>query len=716
MNLYAQAISDNPLETHARFVAAAAVNSVVHGEMQDFQALAYSQIRITGDPETVRTDDEAALALRQMLERSHAYMGERYSQIQYDDDDGFKETVLGSRMSGFDSPVTNTFTIDFASYDLYGKFIYLFDAPYPGLATDHAADYYNITQSTTTGGDLLLSFIPRRSTKVAGLTATLTLDPRSYAITYAQITVVGGLLIEYVQDYERTGAYYVPSASNLSITQGDGTTPVSIFNSKIPIGNLEEPDGAMRSQSIKKITRVLSLQREVRYSDMRVNTGMTVTRPETNVQIDSNAGNRDEAWWQGKRALEFTERDAHTFETLNDPERSRKFLNRINTATKFSFGFFPIGPIDLDLKYLFKYNNFEAVRTGLGGQTNERFSDKLTLNWYSVYGFKDHRWKYQFGARYKIDGPSGTYIGASLTSDLQEIGSLIFLTDARAFSLFEPRLVNIPNFYDKRVEQINFSHRVEPELQVEAALSRKRIQQTTPYSYVADDGEIFDDYRLTEATVGIRWTPGTDYLYGQEGFRVIRSGFPSMSAQYTRGVSGFLNSDFGYDKLSGKITYRIDRLDQSSTEFFLEGHYARGSLPITELFHAYPNAPVKDALLQRFSVAGRRSFETMYFNEFFSDRLAVGQVKHYLRPFQFTSSYAPQLVLVTRYALGSVRDEERHLGIPVQSLRQGYGEAGFEMNNLIYAFGISFMTRYGAYTLPDFEDNLSLKFTFYLEM
>ncbi len=43
---------------------------------------------------------------------------------------------------------------------------------------------------------------------------------------------------------------------------------------------------------------------------------------------------------------------------------------------------------------------------------------------------------------------------------------------------------------------------------------------------------------------------------------------------------------------------------------------AFGEIPLTHLYHAYPNSPTKDEIL-RFSVAGTQSFETMYFGEFF---------------------------------------------------------------------------------------------------
>ena len=139
---------------------------------------------------------------------------------------------------------------------------------------------------------------------------------------------------------------------------------------------------------------------------------------------------------------------------------------------------------------------------------------------------------------------------------------------------------------------------------------------------------------------------------------------------------------------------------------------ARGNTPLTHLYHAYPNNITKETILQRFSVAGLNSFETMYFNEFFSDKFATFQLKHYLKPFSISARYKPQMVLITRYAVGDMNSPERHQNISFGSLKKGYTESGFELNKLLFGFGLSFTYRYGAYHLPNFEDNIAFKFTF----
>ena len=106
-------------------------------------------------------------------------------------------------------------------------------------------------------------------------------------------------------------------------------------------------------------------------------------------------------------------------------------------------GFLPSKYFNADLRYLIKFNQYEGIRTGIGGLTNEAFSKKYRFNSYVVYGFKDHRFKYSIGGGFRLSDKSNTWINLSYTDDLQETGSTKFLTDKRFFQFFEPRLLNI---------------------------------------------------------------------------------------------------------------------------------------------------------------------------------------------------------------------------------------------------------------------------------
>lgn len=388
------------------------------------------------------------------------------------------------------------------------------------------------------------------------------------------------------------------------------------------------------------------------------------------------------------------------------------------TETKvspFVTGYYPIGFFDVDLRTLIKYNNYEGFRLGIGGITNERLFDNFKLGGYVARGFKDQDWKWSVGGNIRLAPETGTWLSLYYINDIAEMGIFSYLTDARVYSVFEPRLLNVTQFYKHRTWKAALQHEFSSKVLSEWVVSRIKVDQIEDYQYVKD-GEVYSNYQLSEATIAFRFSPKTNFITADDGRVEYFDGFPKISAQVTQGIRGLANSDFTYTKLGLKFDYYIKREDLSSTNFLLEGDLALGDIPLTHLFHAYPNQPTKDEILQRFSVAGRRSFETMYFGEFFSSKLVTLQVKHSLRRFYISDYFKPELVFVTRHALGDMDNMERHQGIPFGTLDQLYSETGLELNKLLFGFGLSAAYRYGFYHLPDFEDNISFKFTFYLKI
>lgn len=400
----------------------------------------------------------------------------------------------------------------------------------------------------------------------------------------------------------------------------------------------------------------------------------------------------------------------------NQPDETKQdSTTQQKKISPFSTGFYPLGFFDADLKYLVKYNNYEGLRLGFGGVTNKRLSEKYKISGYIARGFIDEKIKFSLGGSARLNEGANTWLNLFYIDDLMEVGASNFLTDARVYSLFEPRLVNVTQFYKHRTWHVNIQHEFSSKIISEFRLSKSHINQTESYFYF-DNNRLFNSYEVTETTASIRFSPKTRSFTTEEGNIERYDGFPKISAQITQGLRGVFNSDFNYTKIGLKLDYYLKSKNLSATHFLLEGQVAIGEVPLTHLFHAYPNSPTKGRILKRFSVAGRRTFETMYFGEFFSDKLSTLQVKHSFARFNISKRFRPELVLITRHALGDLKNKDKHIGPIFNTLDQFYSESGLEINKLLFGFGLSFAYRYGYYSLPDFDDNVSFKFTFYLKV
>ncbi|NJX16028.1 hypothetical protein [Tamlana crocina] len=388
-----------------------------------------------------------------------------------------------------------------------------------------------------------------------------------------------------------------------------------------------------------------------------------------------------------------------------DSLKKRQFLQSIGN------GYFPSKYFNADLRYLIKYNQYEGVRTGLGGVTNSAFSEKYRLNTYVVYGFRDHRFKYSFGGGFRVSEKTNSWVNLSYTDDLQETGSTKFLTDGRFFQFFEPRLLNIDLFHRHITKAISFNHEIHPKLLSETEFSVSNILPTYRYAYQFNNTTI-SSFDLSIAKVALQWDPFNKIIASETGKTQTKQGYPKFTLQYTKSFNNLFKSNLEFSKVDFRTLYKFGDENDTFSEITLVSGIANGNTPITHLYHAYPNNITKETILQRFSVAGLNSFETMYFNEFFSDKFATVQFKHFLRPFNISERFKPQMVLITRYAIGDMAQPERHQNISFNSLKKGYTESGFELNKLLFGFGISFTYRYGAYHLPQIDDNVAFKFTF----
>jgi len=399
-----------------------------------------------------------------------------------------------------------------------------------------------------------------------------------------------------------------------------------------------------------------------------------------------------------------------TQNSKNDSLRKAAFLRHIGN------GYFPTKYVNLDLRYLIKYNQFEGFRTGLGGITNTAFSENFRLQGYTVYGFLDSRFKYSFGGGFRIAKKTNTWINLTYTDDLQETGSSNFLTDKRFFQFFEPRLINIDLFHKHISKTISIEHQLHSKIITETQFGISRINPTYNYTFNLGNKGSFSSFDLTTAKISLQWSPFSVFQLHSNGFNETKSGYPKFTFQYTKSFNNVMDGDFSFSKLDVRTIQEFKFQNGTTTQIVLTGGVANGDMPITHMYHAYPNNVNKETILNRFSVAGTNSFETMFFNEFFSDKFATLQLKHKLRPFNISPWFKPQLVLISRYAFGEMSDTDRHENINFNTLEKGFFESGLEINKLFFGFGLSFAYRYGAYHLPKIEDNIALKFTFNINL
>ncbi len=682
--------------------------------LRSYSYKSYNKFKITEDNQAIlETQDTTNVDVENLLNEAHSFLSEKISEHQFQKGSGEKETVMATQMTGFKEPIYNILGIKIQSNSLYEEDYTIFNEKYIGPLSNRALKNYYYKVLDTIQGErpaYVILFQPRKSKKIASLEGVLYLDLKTLAIQKAIIELRGELDVmathnfKYFSDQKN----WFPIDQEITIRPGKGRQKVSLFGGQISVGRLGNDKRSFTGNNDFLISKTDIF-------NIELNNKTDIKQSQASIKIDPDANQRSEEYWNEYRTSIITEKDLKSFPIVDSIVKAQNIERRIDVIQSFNIGYYPVGFFNFDLTYPIKYNNYEGFRLGLGGITNSKFSKRFRLNGYLVYGFKDAEFKYGVGGGMLINKNSNSWLNVDYQDDLREVGSFLYLTDRRVYSLFEPRLVNIDFYYKHKTWSTSIQHQIFPRLLSEIQLSASNITQTGGYEYI-DDGETFSAYKTSEATIAFRWSPFSEFLKTPNGIKEIHDGYPKITAQYTQGIKGVFESDFTYSKIGIKAQYVITRINQSRTSILFEADLASGNVPLTHLYHAYPNAPSRETVFQRFSVAGRRTFETMFFGEFFSDKLATLQINHRIRPIRIASWLKPEVVFITRYAIGDIENPENHQGVNFSSLQQLYQESGFEINKLFAGFGLSFAYRYGAYHLPTFEDNISFKFTFYLKL
>lgn len=691
--------------------------------LNSFSYKSYNKFIIDNDASGFSTQtDTSNIEIRTIINQGRAYLSEKTSTHLFINPNERKELVEGIKTAGFNKPVYDVLALKAEPLSLYKNDYQLFDTDYAGpLANGALHNYsYKILDTTSVEGrpSFMIYFKPKREKKVAGLEGILYLDTTSYAIQKATAQLIGAvkLVVNHNYKYYKEQDLWFPSDQTITLKPGTGGKDISVFGGSISLGTVQRKKSILNTViGSGDVEPDLFLESTTVNYELQFNQEISMPKYAAAINVLEDANGKPINYWEANRQIPFTIKDELTSKKVDSIIRVRDIERKIRVKKAISHGYLPAGMWDFDISKFFKYNNYEGIRLGAGGTTNATFSEKIRLHGYLVYGFKDEKFKYGIGAGTLLRKRTDTWLDLKYSDDIREVGSYKYLKAINDFSIVEPRFVNISFYYKYQALQAALTHRFTPKLDTEWVIKRSDISQIGDYGFINND-QLYTDYTISEATIGFLYRPFATFLNTPVSNQVINKGYPQFTGQLSKSFSNILGGDFDFTKVGLKVEYQVDRLDLSNTQFTLDGNYAFGDIPLTHAFHAFPNNPNKAEILNRFSIAGNISFETMYFNEFFSDRQAALHIKHQFSPIRITDKFKPELALLNRFIIGDFNDMEAHENIEFKSLKHGYSEAGLELNKLLGGFGLSFAYRYGAYHLPTFNENFSFKFTLNLKI
>lgn len=661
--------------------------------------------------------DSTNYKFKNTVSKRHLFQTEKVSQHQFSNNQ-LKETILGTKMAGLKQPLYEIIAFNLQSFSIYDPKYELFETKYNSPIADDAVKEYNYKLLDTVAingrSSYMIYFKNKKKSKAKGLEGVLYIDQNNFAVSKAIMRIRGLLNISGTHEFEYLPEenIWFPVHKTFQIIKGHNDDDINIFGGTIQFDGDIEQDFKSRK---KQPSDYIYLRSENHIFDIQKNKNTPIENPYFTVEINKNAFDKDESFWEQYRKDSIDIRFKKTYSELDSIAIKKKFANRLFFGKKIINGYLPIGFFDLDLRKIFSYNNYEGFRLGLGGVTNERLSKNFRVEGYYAYGTKDGIFKGSIGAAAKINQQANSWLGFSYTDDIREIASTSFSIEKKPYKIYDPRPINISTFYNYISWKSYFESKLIPKTESIWEIAQAEIQPKFNYAFNPKN-QLYTHYTMTTAMVSLQWSPFSDFMQTPTGQIEIEKRFPKFSFQYTQSLGRVLNNDFDFSKFDFKTEYEKKYLNGQKTSLLFQAGYALGDVPLTHLYNTSPNNITKETIIQRITFGGKNSFETMFFNEFFSNKYSLFQIKHAFNRVTLFKKVKPSLVLVSRMAWGDLDNPEEHLGLNFKTLNRGYFESGIELNQIFNGLGLTTFFRYGPNQLAKFEDNIAIKLSYVLNL
>lgn len=706
--------------------------------LQYFNYKAYNKIIVSADPKEILTEidsvfqtkkrirnfirlDSSNYKFKNELEKHHLYITEKISEHSFKYGKKQNEHILAIRMAGFENPVYELLKVNIQDFSVYKKYYTIAGTKYinPIAIKGPEMYLYNILDTVVKSERkaVRVYFEPKNKESSIGLQGVLTLDLDSFAVVDFVTEFNGGVNIKASQKFKfiKADNGWFPLETLVEIRNGKNEKGVQFFNRLLDFDTANKKSKKYEYSANQNPLDIVFLRAKTVLFDIQINNPLEIQKSSSVISIALDANKKAAYFWELYRREPISMRDSETYALIDSVSKVDNIERKIDVARNLLKGFYPLNFFNLDLGKIINLNNYEGLRIGLGGITNEKFSDKFRIESYVAYGTKDAAIKYKAGAAFRLNRFSNTWAGLNFTNDIHESAGIDFIIKGTSFSPINPRNLNLSHFYKYKTWEAYLSHDIQPNFTAKGNLTAGAYKSTFYYKYISNK-KLLSNYHLTLATVAFNYSPNSEYLSSPIGKIRVKNGYPQYTLQLRKSFSHVAKSDFGFSQVNFKVEHQLKPLKKGVTHLLLIGGITFGETPLSHLYNATPNYTYKNPYKKRITFGGKNSFETMGYNEFISDRYVMFQFKHFLEPFHLSNLFKPHLSFITRFGIGGMRTPMNQVGVQFKTMEKGYLESGLEINRLFKGFGFSGFYRYGPYQLEEWSDNLAIKMTYRLSL
>jgi hypothetical protein len=647
-----------------------------------------------GKPDSAQLDS-AMKMIDKLVSEQYLFLMENVTKRKFMAPDRNYNEVIATKMSGFKDPILVFLATQIQSFSFYKPFITIFQKQYvnPIGSGSLGKYFFKIRDTAYAGTDTIfsISFRPRKGTNFDGMKGVLNINSRNWAIQNVSAEPSesgGGFTIRIHQMYEFIdGQQWFPVQLNTDVA----------FNN-MSIGKYKAV-GRGRSYIRDIVLNPELVRREFNHLD---------------VEVMPSATDRTEEFWNQYRTDTLSKKDRQTYHVLDSIGQAENFDKMAKTAQTLLTGRIPWGPIDLDINRFANYNTYEGMVLGAGLHTNDRVSRRFKAGGFYQYAFAISTSKYGGDVSYILNRKHDVKVSATYYFDLIESGGTGFPGDYESILSGNFRQLMLKKLDKTEHADFSLSFRALKYLLFNAGVAFDHKKSTTT-DLATTEGEMIildDQFRFGTVSAGFKWAYGEKFIQTIENKISLGTRFPVVWLQYTRGIKGFLDGEFDFNRVDFKLrkTFTIKYLGKLTAQ--LNAGYIDEALPATNLYYA----PSSYRLVTLYAPY---SFGTMRSNEFLSNKYTSLFLYHdfgYLL-FKGKKWFHPEFALAQHIGFGWLDHPERYryISIAPRTMELGYYESGVLVNNLVnlglYNVGIGAFYRWGPYSMDKTGDNFGYKVT-----
>jgi hypothetical protein len=604
-----------------------------------------------------------------------------------------RQDVLGNKNSGFsNNQAIIAFVEDlYSDYNIYNNYLKFFDKSFTSPLSRTGIDTYNYVLSDSAFIDnkwcYNIVYYPRRKNELT-FKGDFWVNDTTYAVKKINLEVTKSANINWVKEIYIEQEFEVLNDSVFLLKRDYMLSDFSL--------------------SKKESSRGVYGKRTTVYDNYLFDT----PKPREFYKYepdpyDPTIFNRDSIFWAENRLEELNKDEKGIYTLLDTLKTVPKFRTYYDIASILGSGYVEIDKWNLDIGDIystFGYNDAEGIRLRGGARTYFGQNDPWRLEGYLAYGFDDHKVKHGFSAKWLLDRKTRLIISGGHRRDVEQLGlSLTATNDVLGRSVASSSVLTVGS--NDRLTNINLSTlnlEMDPftNFRIRFGSSFRTLSSALPeafsldYTDPSEPGGIASEIKQFELNTTLIYTPGRQTIgYGVER-RDINENYSTLLINYTKGLRGFLESDFNFEKLQFSYTqpWQIGGVGRLFTT--LEAGKTFGEVPLG-LLNVVPG---NQTLFSIYT-----TFPNLDFYEFVTDTYTALHLEHNFngRLFSripFMRKWNLREIVGLRGVWGDLSDENIALSSPTNIPLMApndkiYWEYSFGIGNIFRIFRIDFNFR-----------------------